>query len=132
MTKPVYDLILGCNTMKELGIVLDFRTKQITIDEIILPMRNINSLASTKIDKAWAVNNSMAHKPISTKNDTQRVVEILDANYEKADLQAVVDAIWPHLSLQDKNKLLELLKEFEELFNGTLGDWENRACFPLS
>ncbi len=34
MTKPVYDLILGCKTMKELGIVLDCRTKQITIDEI--------------------------------------------------------------------------------------------------
>ena len=24
MTKPVYDLILGCKTMKEIGIVLDF------------------------------------------------------------------------------------------------------------
>ena len=28
MTKPVYDLILGCKTMKELGIVLDFQTKE--------------------------------------------------------------------------------------------------------
>ena len=27
MTKPVYDLILGCKTMKQLGIVLDFQTK---------------------------------------------------------------------------------------------------------
>ena len=27
MTKPVYDLILGCKTMKELGIALDFRKK---------------------------------------------------------------------------------------------------------
>ena len=51
MTKPVYDLILGCKTMKELGIVVDFQTKQITIDEFILPMRNISSLASTKIEK---------------------------------------------------------------------------------
>jgi hypothetical protein len=33
MTKPVYDLILGCRTMKELGIVLDFQSKEITIDE---------------------------------------------------------------------------------------------------
>ena len=24
MTRPMYDLILGCKTMKELGIVLDF------------------------------------------------------------------------------------------------------------
>ncbi len=101
MTKPVYDLILGCNTMKELGIVLvlDFWTRQITIDEIILPMRNFNSLASTKIDQAWAMSNSMAHEPVSTKNSTQRVVEILDANYEKADIQAVIDTTGPHLSL---------------------------------
>ncbi len=34
----VYDLILGCQTMKVLGIVLDFRTKEITIDHVILPM----------------------------------------------------------------------------------------------
>ena len=50
MTKPMYDLILGCKTMKELGIVLDFRTKEITIDEIILPMRDINSLTMSKMD----------------------------------------------------------------------------------
>ena len=84
-------------------------------------MRNVNSLASTKIEKAWAVNNGMAHEPMSTKTATQRVVEILDANYEKADLQAVVDATGPHLSLQDKNKLLELLKEFENLRNCLTG-----------
>jgi hypothetical protein len=48
MTKPVYDLILGCRTMKELGVVLDFRTKEITIDEIVLPMRDINSLTTSK------------------------------------------------------------------------------------
>ena len=99
MTKPVYDLILGCNGTKELGIVLDFRTKHITIDEIILPMRNLNSLAGIKIDKAWAVNNSMAHEPMRTKNATKRVVEILDANYEKADLQAVVDATGTSVSM---------------------------------
>ena len=105
MTKPVYDLILGCKTMKELGIVLDFRTKQITIDEFILPMRNINSLASTKIEKAWAVNNSMAHEPMSTKVATQRVVEILDAKYKKADHQAVVDATVPHLSVHNQEQV---------------------------
>ena len=49
MTKPVYDLILGCKPMKELGIVLDFGTKQVTIDEIILPMRDIISLTTSKM-----------------------------------------------------------------------------------
>ena len=123
MTKPAFDLILGCQTMKELGIVLDFRTKEITIDHIILPMREINSLTPSNLDKAWAVNNSMAHEPQSTQEATQRVVKILDANYKKADLQSIVSTNCTHLSLQDQNSLLELLTEFEELFDGTLGDW---------
>ena len=46
----------------------------------------------------------------------------MDANYEKTDLQAVVKATGPNISLHDKSKLLELLKEFEELFDETLGD----------
>jgi hypothetical protein len=63
MTKPVFNLILGCKTMKELRIVLDFQTKEIIIDQVIFPMRDINSLTSPPMDKAWAVNNSMAHEP---------------------------------------------------------------------
>ncbi len=53
---------------------------------------------------------------------TQRVVHILDAKYEKVDVQSVVSTNCSHLSLRDQNKLLELLTEFEELFDGTLGD----------
>jgi hypothetical protein len=39
-----YDLILGTETMKELGIILDFKAKTITLDKVIFPMRNINHL----------------------------------------------------------------------------------------
>ena len=123
MAKLMYDVILGCNTMKELGIVLDFRTKQVTIDEIILPMRDINGLTKSKIEKAWTVHNILAHEPHSTHEATKHVVQILDAKYEKADLQSVVSTNCTHLSPQDQSKLLELLTEFEELFDGTLGDW---------
>ena len=86
MTKPVFDLILGCKIMKELGIVLDFQTKEITIDHVILPMRDINSLTPSNMDQAWAVNNSMVHEPQSTREATWQVVNMLDAKYEKADL----------------------------------------------
>ena len=119
----MYDLILGCKTMKELGIVLDFRTKEITIDEIILPMRDINSLTTSKLERAWTVNNSMVQEPHSMHEATQRVVHILDAKYEKADLHSVVSANCTHLSLPDQTKLLELLTEYEELFDRTLGNW---------
>ena len=47
MNKPGFDLILGCNTMKELGIFLAFLTKEITLDEIALPIRDIKNLRSS-------------------------------------------------------------------------------------
>jgi hypothetical protein len=37
---PAYDLILGKQTLHDLGVVLDFKEKTITIDEILFPMRN--------------------------------------------------------------------------------------------
>ncbi len=77
-------------------------------------MRHINSLTTSNLESTWAVNNSMVQEPHSTHEATQRVVHILDAKYEKADLQSVVSANCTHLSLQDQNKLLELLTEYEE------------------
>ena len=44
MKKPAFDLIIGVNNMKKLRIVLDFRTNEIGIDHISLPMRDINEL----------------------------------------------------------------------------------------
>ena len=60
MTEPGFDLILGCNTMEEFGIVIDFRTKEITVGEISLPMRDIKNLRTrAATEKAWTVNNSI-------------------------------------------------------------------------
>jgi len=89
-------------------------------------MRNIDNLSQkSKIEKAWSLNNSvMVHEPESTLAATNRVVHILDANYEKADLQSVVRDNCKHLALHEQNKLLDLLTEYEDLFDGTLGDWK--------
>jgi len=81
MTKPVYDLILGCRT------ALVFQTKEVTIDESILPMRDINSLNTSTMEMDRAVNISMAYEPHNMQEATQRLLHILDAKYEKADLQ---------------------------------------------
>jgi hypothetical protein len=126
MGKPVFDLIIGCNSMERLGIVINFKHKTITIDEIILPMRNIASLTNkSKIKEAWAISNALAHEPISTEQATQRAMKILDASYKKADLQAVLNTC-THLNSAKKDKLLELLKKFEQLFDGTLGHWRTK------
>ncbi len=121
-SKPQYDLILGTETMKELGIILNFRDKMITIDEIILPMRNINNLQGSSVLRALRHNHSLAMEPQSTQDATQRATQILDAKYSKADLQSVVRDNCKHLSANQQKKLLQLIKKYESLFDGTLGD----------
>jgi hypothetical protein len=68
MSKLVLDLIIGCKSMEKLGIVMEFKAKSITIDEIILPMRSITNLSDkSKVKEAWAISNALAHEPISTE-----------------------------------------------------------------
>jgi hypothetical protein len=122
LKRPVFDIIIGTQTMDELGIILNFKQQEITIDEIALPMRDITNLPLTR--KQGREFNSLARslEPKSTELATQRVVQILDANYKKADLPEVVKTC-THLSQNEQNELLEVLEEFEDLFDGTLGDW---------
>ncbi len=40
----MYDLTISKQTMQNLRVKLDFQERTITIDEILLPMRNITNL----------------------------------------------------------------------------------------
>jgi hypothetical protein len=46
--------------------------------------------------------------------------------YSKADLQSVVRDNCKHLSANQQKELLQLLKNYELLFDGTLGDWKTK------
>jgi hypothetical protein len=91
----------------------------ITIDEIILPMRNINNLQGSSILRVLRHNHSLAMESQSTPDTTQHVTQILDAKYSKADLQSVVRDNCKHLSANQQRKILQLLKKYESLLNGT-------------
>ena len=87
-------------------------------------MRNINSLTKSKTRKALAAHTVLSQEPKSTEEATQRVIQILDANYKKADIQAIVKDNCSHLTANQKAMLLKVLQKFEPLFDGTLGDWK--------
>ena len=89
-------------------------------------MRNINKLQGSSILQALRHNHSLAMEPQSTQDATQRATRILDAKYSKADLQSVVRDNCKHLSANQQKKLLQLLKKYELLFDGTLGDWKTK------
>jgi hypothetical protein len=123
-TAPMYDLIIGKQTLHDIGAVLDFKEKTITIDSILLPMRNIVNLQlKPSVTRALRHNTCQAQEPISTRNATMRVIEILDAKYDKANLPAIVRDNCSRLTPLQREKLLSLLLDFDSLFDGTLGDW---------
>jgi hypothetical protein len=86
INKPQYDLILGVKTMKKYSIILDFKDKMIIVDEVKLPMQNINYLQGSSTLHVLKLNHSLAMELHSTQDATKRVTQILDAKYKKADL----------------------------------------------
>jgi hypothetical protein len=122
---PMYALIIGKQTMHDLGVKLDFQEKTITIDEILLPMRIIVNLQlKPRITRALRENTCFAQEPISTQSATKRMVKNLDAKYEKADLPAIIRENCSHPTASDREKLLSVLLKFKSLFDDTLGDWK--------
>ncbi len=76
---PMYDLIIGKQRMHDLGVILDFQEKTITIDKILLPIRNfLNLQLKPRITRALRKITCFAQEPISTCSTTKRMVKILD------------------------------------------------------
>ncbi len=103
--RPWYDLILGVKTMIRYGIILDFKDKMITVDEVKLPMQNINHLQGSSTLPVLKLNHSLAMEPQSTQEATKHVTQILDTKYQKADLQSIVNDKCKHLSANQQKKL---------------------------
>ncbi len=128
--KPLYNLIIGKQTLHDICAVLDFKERTITIDDILLPMRNINNLqVKSSISRALKFNSNFAQEPERSCNATKCMVEILDAKYNKADLPSIVKNNCVHLSTPHQNLLLPLLLKYKELFGGMLGDWKLPPVF---
>jgi hypothetical protein len=98
----------------------------ITVDEVKLPMQNIIYLQGSSTLCVLRLNHSLAMEPLSTQDATKHVMQILDAKYQKADLQSIVRDNCKHLSADQQKKLLQILKKYELLFDGTLGDWKTK------
>ena len=111
-----------------MGVIMDFAKKQITTDHNMLPMKLLKCFLDTK-----ALNNFHRDHLEPTRNmeSTEYTVELLDAKYEKSNLAEIIHEHCAHLSSQQRNNMLKLLTKYEELFNGTLGDF-NFKTNPVS
>jgi hypothetical protein len=121
---PMYDLIIGLETLVNWKAISNFHDKTLTIDHVELPMQDLHSLIDSKL-----LNNIYTEsiEPSVSRVANNRVTQILDAKYEKANLPEVVDNNCKHLTTHQQNKLLKLIVQYEELFDGTLGDWKGES-----
>ena len=108
-----YDMIIGRDVMEFLGIDIRFSKKEVEWDNAIVPFKDQDE-----------VQNGIFHvdDPEIILEEHERVKKILDAKYEAADLEQVCRE-QEHLSPDEQQKLLVLLKKYETLFDGTLGRW---------
>ena len=63
------------------------------------------------------------HEPKEIKKASECVEDILDAVYEKADINKIAEEC-ANLADAQKNDLCLLLKKYEALFDSALGDWD--------
>ena len=70
-SKPLYDLIIGLETLHELNCVLDFAEQSITLDGITLPMRKLESVQDPKV--VFPIYHETL-EPVSTREETNCTV----------------------------------------------------------
>ena len=120
-TLGVYDMILGRDILKSLGIVLNHTTETISWDDATIPMKTASArpIKSFHIKDPEGVDDMVGHIA------GDRYKTILEAKYEKADLKKEVEDNCLHLKSSQRKQLIKLLTKFEKLFDGTLGTWKN-------
>jgi hypothetical protein len=129
-------MIIGRDLISELKLVLDFDTQCKSWDGTDQPMKSqgelqketthyedlysaLMALTSTIFQDDYNVTCEPEHTNASNKRQTR----ILDANYKGADLWEIIKCI-STIDNIEKNNLLSLLRKYEHLFDGTLGNFE--------
>jgi hypothetical protein len=129
-------MIMGRDLISELKLILDFDTQCITWDNIDKPMKSQGDLSTetthyedlytallSPVSTVLYDVHAEIYEPEHVHAAIKRQTRILDAKYEAADLREIVESI-STINDTEKGELLRLLQKYEELFDGTLGDWE--------
>ena len=119
-----YDMIIGRDLMVQLGLTADFKCQVLQWDCDTVHMKEPSGLLVksdlTKRDMREVVMHTT--EPASTREATEGMVKILDSTYVKADIKHVAHNS-TELNAEEGTQLLSLLKDSEEFFDCTLGDW---------
>ena len=118
-------MVLGRDLMYKLGMDISFENKNISWEGIIIPMRDFNKLKKYNMSKLeLKAFISESAEPVVTEKATKRIIKILDANYQKADLRLVAQQA-THLNPRQTEMFYNLLIN-QRIFYGKLGECNSR------
>jgi predicted transposase YdaD len=108
-----------------MGFVVDYNDAIMEWNGSSIPMKDddfpcCKGLKSNKQEIKQMIAHSAERKVI--QEATSRILKRLDSDYKKADREEVV-AKATQLSASQQQKLLKLLRKYEDIFDGTLGKW---------
>jgi hypothetical protein len=118
-----YDVILGADFLTITGIDVKYSTGTMEWFDNEFPMRNPH-LLQNKVFEAMSETIEIQQEEelfgMEWYDATCYAMEILDAKYEKVEVDKVINQL-NHLNLEQKEDLRKVLKEHIKLFSGKLG-----------
>jgi hypothetical protein len=123
-----YDVILGADFLTKTGIDVKYSTGTMEWFDSELPLRNPHLLEPKDFEAMACIVEIQQEEELfgmDWYDPNCYAVEILDAKYEKVEVDEVTNQL-THLNLQQKEDLKQVLKEHTKLFDGTLGVYPHR------
>ncbi len=116
-SKPQYDLILGNEAMKELGTLLDFTAKMMTIDEVILPIKT-STFSKVLAHSCAKAERQLSHGTIEHIGSYHTGDSNIRCQIQQSP-QSIVRDNCKHLSAKHQKKLLQLYRVWTCQLNNT-------------
>lgn len=124
-----YDVVIGRDMLKGMGIDIRFSDETIAWEGTYVNMLEYSGNDDPKDLKKEEIHAMLTQdaEPLATKELTKRMVRILDAEYEAADLDEICSRE-KQLSNVEKQQLKTLLTKYKHLFDGSLGQWRTEPA----
>ena len=129
-TNSPYDVILGLDVLKPLGIDISCSTETLTWNNIRIPWKPKSYLDNASITDAQLAETSFCALPDFNIGHTEfdsfaapAATTIRQSEYSKVNINDVVQA-QTHLTHRQQQELASVLTNFQPLFSGKLG------CYP--
>jgi hypothetical protein len=119
-----YDCVIGRDLMKILGIDILFSEGMMTWDHIKVPMVDFMTFQNSKGQKEVNMLYTDQEESPAVHHMSNRATKILDANYQKANVDNYLEEECDDLTEKQRQQLSTIITKYEILFDGSLGKWK--------